>query len=230
MTRFILVHGACHGAWCWKDVVPALEARGHSVSALDMPGRGGGVDGLTLDDHARTILDAYEGTAVLVGHSAGGLSISAAAEAAPDRVSHLIYVAALLPRDGDSLGAMMRGLTGPRADIPLITAEDRLSYCFDTDGAGPKLYNGATQAAMDWALPQVCFEPSGPHRDKLRLGPNFQSLPKSYVLCTEDRVIPAEDQARMAKGADTCVRMDTGHSPFLSDPAGLAEHLISLGA
>ncbi|WP_370270531.1 alpha/beta fold hydrolase, partial [Nioella sp.] len=48
MTQFILVHGACHGAWCWQKVVPALEARGHSVRAIDMPGRGGGVPDLTL--------------------------------------------------------------------------------------------------------------------------------------------------------------------------------------
>ena len=229
MSQFILVHGACHGAWCWQKVVPALEARGHSVRAIDMPGRGGGVPDLTLADQARAVLDAYEGRAVLVGHSAGGLSISAAAEAAPDRVERLIYVAALLPQDGDSLGGLMGALEGPRPDIPLKVAEDRLSYCFDTDGAGPKLYNGASQADMDWALPQVCFEPSGPHRDKIQLGQNFAKVLKSYVLCAEDLVIPAQDQERMARGLTDVARIETGHSPFLSTPGILAEHLIEMG-
>ena len=84
MSDIILVHGACHGAWCWRDVIPGLEARGHRVRALDMPGRGVPDDAgdLTLADQADTILAALDGPAVLVGHSAGGLSISAAAQAA----------------------------------------------------------------------------------------------------------------------------------------------------
>lgn len=229
MTQFVLVHGACHGAWCWNHVTPVLEARGHRVVALDMPGRGGGIDGLTLADQAATILDAYDGEAVLVGHSAGGFSISATAETAPDRVSRMIYVAALLPGDGDVLGRMMQSLTGERANLPLIVAEDRLSYCFNTEGAGPVLYNDAPQEVIDWAVPRITYEPSGPHREAIRLGANFAAVPKSYVVCTRDRMIPAEDQERMAMGLTDIARIDTGHSPFLSTPKDLAATLERMG-
>ncbi|EAQ01697.1 esterase EstC, putative [Pseudooceanicola batsensis HTCC2597] len=228
MAQFILVHGACHGAWCWRDVIPALESRGHAVRAVDMPGRGGGVAGLTLKDQAEAILSAYEGQAVLVGHSAGGFSISAAAEQAPERVSRLIYVAALRPANGDRLGQRMQALTGERADLPLVVAKDRLSYCFDTEGAGPVLYNGASQADMDWALPQIRHEPSGPHREAISLGDNHAGVPASFVICTEDRMIPAVDQERMAADLTDVVRMETGHSPFLSDPDRLAGHLARM--
>jgi len=230
MTHFILVHGACHGAWCWRDIVPALEAQGHSVTAIDLPGRGGGVAGLGLADQAEAVLSAYEGSAVLVGHSAGGLAIAAASERAPERVERLIFVAALIPQDGDTVGGLMGALTGDRAQIGLKRAEDKLSYCFDTDGAGPVLYNGADQAAMDWALERICYEPSAPHRDPIQLGANYAGVDKAAVVCTEDRVIPAVDQDRMAQGITAVRRMDTGHSPFLSDPAGLAQHLNDLGA
>ena len=225
MSDIILVHGACHGAWCWRDVIPGLEARGHRVRALDMPGRGVPDDAgdLTLADQADTILAALDGPAVLVGHSAGGLSISAAAQAAPDKVQHLVYVAALLPRDGDSLGEMMQALEGERANLPITRTENRLGYCFDTDGAGPKLYNGATEDQMAWALPQICAEPSGPHRDRIKLGAAFDALPKSYIRCQQDLVIPAIDQTRLA--ADLPARnihdLDTGHSPFLSEAPAL---------
>ncbi|WP_375175926.1 alpha/beta fold hydrolase [Pseudooceanicola sp.] len=228
MTQFILVHGACHGAWCWRDVVPALEALGHQAKAIDLPGRGGGIAGLSLADQAEAILSAYEGEAVLVGHSAGGFAISAAAEDAPERVSRLIYVAALAPRDGDVLGRVMQGLTGPRADLPLVVAEDRLSYCFDLAGAGPVLYNGASQEVIDWALPQITFEPSAPHREAIRLGAAFAGVAKSYVVCTEDRMIPEEDQQRMAAGMAEIAAIDTGHSPFLSEPDALARDLVHL--
>ena len=230
MARLILVHGACHGAWCWRDVIPALKAAGHEVTAPDMPGRGGGVAGLTLADQAATILSAYEGRAVLVGHSAGGFSISAAAEAAPERVSRLIFVTALLPRDGEVLGRKMQGLKGTRAPVPLVVAPDRLSYSFDLGSAGEALYNGVSPEGIDWALTQVCNEPSGPHREPIRVGASFASGPKSYVVCTEDRMIPAVDQEAMAAGLSDVVRIATGHSPFLSTPAELAAHLSRMAS
>lgn len=230
MTKFILVHGACHGAWCWTHVTPALEARGHSVLALDMPGRGGGVAGLTLADQAQAILSAYEGEAVLVGHSAGGLSISAAAEAAPNRVSRLIYVAALIPQDGDSVGGLMGALTGERAKVGFLRAEDGLSYSFDTNGAGPALYNGAEPDRIDWALDRITYEPSDPHREAISLGTGFDNVPKSAVICTDDRVIPGVDQLRMAANIADTAQIDTGHSPFLSTPDVLADHLDRMGA
>jgi pimeloyl-ACP methyl ester carboxylesterase len=230
MAKFILVHGACHGAWCWTYVIPALEARGHSVLAIDMPGRGGGVDGLTLSDQAEAILSAYDGEAVLVGHSAGGLSISAAAQAAPERVSRLIYVAALIPENGDSVGGLMGALTGERAKISFLRAEDGLSYSFDTTSAGPALYNGAAKDRIDWALGHVAYEPSAPPREAIALGANFANTPKSAVICTQDRVIPGVDQQRMAKGIHDMAQIDTGHSPFLSTPDILADHLDHMGA
>ena len=40
MATFVLIHGACHGGWCWEKVVPLLEARGHTAYAPDLPGLG----------------------------------------------------------------------------------------------------------------------------------------------------------------------------------------------
>ena len=37
MARFLLIHGASHGAWCWRDVIPRLAALGHEAQALDLP-------------------------------------------------------------------------------------------------------------------------------------------------------------------------------------------------
>ena len=73
-------------------------------------------------------------------------------------------------------------------------------------------------------------EPSAPHREAIRLGDNFASVPKSYVVCTQDRMIPGVDQENMAQGLTDIARIDTGHSPFLSTPELLAEHLDRMGA
>jgi pimeloyl-ACP methyl ester carboxylesterase len=109
MATFVLVHGAWHGGWCWRHVAPLLRARGHEVHAPDLPGHGADpapTATQTLDDYAErigaTVADC-RGEVVLVGHSLGGLVISAVAEARPERLHRLVYLTAFLPRDGDSL-------------------------------------------------------------------------------------------------------------------------------
>ncbi len=232
MTRIILVHGACHGAWCWRDVVPALVAQGHEVVALNMPGRAGDTRDpavLTMADQAQTVLDAAGDGAIMVGHSAGGFAIAAAAEAAPDKALHLVFVAALLPVTGMSLGAMMQGMS-PREGVGAVSrTPDRKSYFFETDGIADDLYNGVSDKDAEWAVAQLCAEPSAPHGEKIVVGTAFGSVPKTYVRCTQDRMIPSVDQARMARdGGTALIDMDTGHSPFLSDPAGLAAHIDTI--
>ncbi|WP_163848751.1 alpha/beta fold hydrolase [Pseudooceanicola aestuarii] len=242
MAHFVLVHGACHGGWCWEAVVPLLSAAGHSVACPDMPGRGDDPRdpaGLTLADQARAVLDAARaapsqekaggGEVILVGHSAGGFAIAAAAEAAPELARRLVFVAALLPRDGHRLTEVMRNLSARHPDMRFIPARHGAAYVFDTARAGPVLYNGTTDAQAEAALARICAEPTAPHGEAIALGPAFDRVAKSYVLCTADHVIPAADQQRMAAAAGAAItRIDTGHSPFLSTPGALADHLLSL--
>ena len=106
MATFVLVHGAWHGGWCWREIVPLLESAGHRVDALDLPGHGDNpapVSEMTLDANARLVADRVEVVGepvVLVGHSMGGVSITQAAELVPERIATLVYVTAFLPGDG----------------------------------------------------------------------------------------------------------------------------------
>jgi len=234
MARFILVHGACHTAWCWQLVAPQLQAQGHEVAALDMPGRAGdprAAGTLTLADHARTILAAADGPSILVGHSAGGFSISAAAEADPSRVSRLVFLAALLPQDGDSLVRKMQSLTPTGDRAKFSRTPDGQSYTFEEASSAPLLYNGVPQPLIAQAMQHIVPEPGAPHRERIALGPAFSGVPKSFIRCTEDRVIPAVDQARMAaEGGADLLDLATGHSPFLSEPEALARLLDGVAA
>ena len=56
MARFVLVHGAFGGAWCWEPVVQALERDGHEAIAIDLPG-----SGADQTPVAEVTLDAYGG-------------------------------------------------------------------------------------------------------------------------------------------------------------------------
>ena len=103
--RFILVHGGFHGAWCWERVVPELAALGHEAIALDLPGHGERASERPADYRGRVqpILDALQGGDVLVGHSGGGYDNAVAANLAPDKVGHMIFLAAGLPVEGKSV-------------------------------------------------------------------------------------------------------------------------------
>src|SRR5215213_3645690 len=103
--RFVLVHGGCHGAWCWERTIVELHSLGHDGVAVDLPGRGALVDQeSTLANRRDAVVAALEETgditSVLVGHSGGGFDATLAADARPDLVRHVVYLAAALPREG----------------------------------------------------------------------------------------------------------------------------------
>ncbi|MFJ5588211.1 alpha/beta fold hydrolase [Streptomyces noursei] len=110
MSTFLLVHGAWHSGRCWERVVPLLEAAGHQVFAPSLTGYGdkahllGPEVGLDthVDDVVGLVAEENLGDVVLVGHSYAGLVISSAANRIPERIAHLVYLDAMVPRDGET--------------------------------------------------------------------------------------------------------------------------------
>jgi len=101
VTTFVLVHGAFGSAVELAPVVPELEALGHRAIAVDLPCTD---PAAMLEDYARTVVEAMagiEGPVVVVGHSAGGATISLV----PERrhVDRLVYVTAFVPEPGRSI-------------------------------------------------------------------------------------------------------------------------------
>jgi pimeloyl-ACP methyl ester carboxylesterase len=110
MTTYVLIPGACHGAWCFDDLADALRSRGHRVHALTLTGVAERAHllhaGVNLETHMVDVvaeLEAHDvSDAVLVGHSYGGMVITGVADRVPERVDALVYLDALVPRDGES--------------------------------------------------------------------------------------------------------------------------------
>lgn len=111
MARILLVHGAAHGAWCWRHVVPALQRRGHAVHAIDLPSHG--LDAtpaaeVGLETYIQAILGALPEPAMVVAHSMAGVPAAGAADRAPERVTRLVYLCAYRPGPGDSVASLRR--------------------------------------------------------------------------------------------------------------------------
>ena len=80
MTDILLIHGSCHGAWCWSEVLAELDALGHTARAIDLPGHGNDPtqrETVTLDAYADAILSAIDGPTMVVGHSTGAFNAAA---------------------------------------------------------------------------------------------------------------------------------------------------------
>ena len=106
VKHFVLVHGACHGAWCWYKLVPLLKSFGHRVTALDLGASG--VNPKRLDelasvyDYVQPLMEfvaslPQDEKVVLVGHSYGGLAISLAMESFPEKILVGVFVSAYMP-------------------------------------------------------------------------------------------------------------------------------------
>lgn len=230
MADILLVHGAAHGAWCWRDTVPELTALGHQVEAIDLPSHGNDptpVNDVTLEKYADRILDALDRPRVLVGHSMAGYPISLVAERRPDLVEQLVYVCAYVPRAGYTL-AEMRKLTERQPLVSaFVMAEDRLSFTFDPALARDRFYADCSDEQVAYALERLTPQAVAPSDAVVKLTDRYSSVPRNYIRCRYDNAIPYELQCDMTKGWSTrvMVDMDTSHSPFFAAPHELASHI-----
>ncbi|XWS33672.1 hypothetical protein CRYUN_Cryun22dG0102800 [Craigia yunnanensis] len=105
-SHFVLVHGACHGAWCWYKVVTLLKSSGHRVTAFDMAASGVHPKQVqeihSISDYSEPLMEFMvslptKEKVILVGHSIGGLFISVAMERFPEKVSVAVFASASMP-------------------------------------------------------------------------------------------------------------------------------------
>ena len=111
MATFVLVHGAWHGAWCWKRVTKLLRAKGHDVYVPTLTGVGERVHlaspDVSLDTHVMDVVNEIKwqelSNVVLVGHSYGGMVISGVAEKMEKQIASLVMLDAFVSENGQSL-------------------------------------------------------------------------------------------------------------------------------
>ena len=233
MATFMLVHGASHGGWCWEKVTPLLEASGHRVCAPDLPGLGNDPTppaNVTLADNVEKLsrlLDKMDEPVVLVGHSLGGITISALAEARRRKLKALVYLCAILPQPGKT-GRDMSGLD-PDAMWRLSrqVSPDGLTYTFARDKIPGLFYADVSPEDRYRAMERLRPQPLAISTTPVTLTEErFGSVPRWYIECTLDNAVKIGLQRQMLK-LTPCkvITMECGHSPFYSNPEELVEHL-----
>jgi pimeloyl-ACP methyl ester carboxylesterase len=238
--RFVLVHGGFHGAWCWDRTVPALRRLGHDAVAVDLPGHGARRHEeapTTFETRTAAIVEVVQPGDVLVGHSGGGFDITHAADAVPELISHVCYLAAGLPREGRTWPeAMALRADGTMGDFDaagllgcLTFHEDGSMTVTSPDAARDKFFNDCDDETVRWAFERLCAERGGKTSSTPASLPRFWAadLPRSFIRCLQDRAQERWNADLVAERLGVQpLEIDSSHSPFLSRPSELAELLV----
>jgi pimeloyl-ACP methyl ester carboxylesterase len=218
---FVLVHGAWADGTSWHKVIGALEAGGAKAIAAPIP--------LTsVSDDVRALercLARIEGPVVLAAHAYAGAVIGSTANA---RVKGLVFVAALAPDEGETVGEVF-GRGKPHPQAPQLAPDGDGFIWMPESGFAAAFAQNATSkesalfAAVQRPINGACLQ------EKIKR-PLWKSVPSWYLLAEQDRMINPETQAFMAQRMKaTLRRLDVDHTPIATAPDRVVELLLEAG-
>jgi pimeloyl-ACP methyl ester carboxylesterase len=237
MANFVLVHGGGHGGWCFQPLARVLRDKGHEVYAPTLTGLGERAHlfraDVDLDCHVNDIVSVlhYEdlSNAILVGHSYGGMVITGAADRAPDRVGHRVYLDAKPPRHGQSLGDVAAlFMEAARADSQII---DGVEMCLFPSDETMKFYGVVDPRTLEWMRERLTPHPWRCFEQPLELTnePALQSIPQSHISTTAFMALRNADRIRQQSGGRLW-DIDTGHDLMITEPHKVADLLDGIAA
>jgi pimeloyl-ACP methyl ester carboxylesterase len=244
MTDFVLVHGAWHGGWCWRDVVRRLGDAGHRVHAVTLTGVGERAHlmtpAITLETHITDVMNAIDmeemEQLVLVVHSYGGMIGTAIADRMPKRLRHLVYVDAVLPKPGESWSS-----THTNATREARLAAAQVSPDFSFPPPDPSVF-GLAGAQAEWVRRRQTPHPGHTYQSPLDFDPaRVAAIPRTFISCTQPALATIDASRRRvadptfwggawhAGGGARVVEMKTGHDPMITAPEELSRILLACG-
>jgi len=235
---YVLVHGAWQAPYVWDAVKTELTNRGKKVIVVELPGHGAdntATYSLSIDAYRDKVIEAISAVdekVILVGHSMGGMVISAVAEKIPSGISKLVYIGAFLPANGQALVDLAFSDPGSKLGPLLIESADKLVLDVKADSLTYLFINDGSADVKQQAVDRYRAEPAIPFTNKAALtNENFGSVDKVYIKTLQDIVISPGLQDRMiaAAGIKNVFTVNTSHSPFLSQPKEVAKLLLAVG-
>lgn len=217
----VLVHAAWSDASSWGKVIQSLDRLGVHARAVQIP-----LTGLRHDAAAISrMLERIDGPIVLAGHSYGGAAITAISEL-PGNVTGLVYIAAMAPDEGETVGALLhRDPPHPDAPAPMADSGGFLWLPLDAfakaaapdASAGETLLMGLTQRPIS----AVCLgEPMGP--------PAWKKARSWFLIAEKDRMISPVTQRFMAERMGAEIRsLAVDHMPLASAPDTVTDSIMA---
>ncbi|XP_022740942.1 methylesterase 10 [Durio zibethinus] len=249
--HFVLIHGACHGAWCWYKLVSLLQTLGHQVTALDLGASG--VDPKRLEeitsfsdylqpltDFLASLPDEPDHKVILVGHSYAGLCISIAMERFPKKISVAVFISAYMPHHSSPPGTLIQEYFKRIPEGSLMDCQ----FTFDKGMEkaptsalfGPKFMKAKAYRHCqleDLELGKMLVRPSRLFledlaTENLLTEEKFGSVDRVFIELEDDEVMMEEFQRLMIQKSpakEVKVIRGAGHMAMLSKPKELCQLL-----
>jgi pimeloyl-ACP methyl ester carboxylesterase len=217
----------CHGIWadgsCFNKVIPALQGAGHQVMAVQY-----GLDSYAEDVAAiKRTLNRVSGPVLLVGHSYGGATITAAG--VDERVAGLVYIAAVAPDAGETVQSQLDKYPS-----------DIFGRIEVADGRVWMLPNGTEFFAGDLSLEEqkvvwaTHYAPAADLFQQQNLtsdGVAWRTKPSWFILAKKDHTVHPELQRFLATRMKARItEADTSHVPMLSKPELVIDVVLKAAA
>lgn len=226
---FVLVHGAWHGAWCWRPVQHLLQAAGARVFTPTLTGLGDRAHLLTpetgLSTHVMDVVSVLESEnlqdVVLVGHSYAGLVVTSAAALVPDRIKRLVILDGFLPEAGE---VAMDLLPERAAAHYRESAHKNEGLVIDPR---PLENLGVTDRQIIEDLsPRLTTHPAKTYLDKVEHGLSDLPFPGEYLLCSGWQTPFSRFAQRAGARTWQVSELDADHEVMVTNPDLLAHHLL----
>lgn len=217
--HFVLVHGSCHGAWCWYKLATLLRSDGHRVTALDLTASGIHPKQMqevhSVSDYLEPLMEFMaalppEDKVVMVGHSMGGVGLSVAMERYPEKIAFAVFATALMPGPGLNYLTICQEIQNR---MNAIYMDSRFTFDQASDKRhasvlfGPKLLESKFYQLCppeDLTLATLLARPhpsrmdAKPSEELLALTKeNYGSVRRVYVVAEQDIILPQEVQRWM---------------------------------
>jgi pimeloyl-ACP methyl ester carboxylesterase len=216
----VLVHGSCHGGWCWNKITLFLRTYDHQIFTPTLTG---------LGERSHILYELFEYQdlydVVLVGHSYGGMVIGGVAEKIPDRINLMIFLDAYLPRDGKSAFDLISGLRDIYEQRKLKEVGKDWLVLFYT----PEEFGVTNKDDVNWMKSRLCPIPFHTHDEALSIHEiKSKRLSRTYITCTDF----GESMFRSIKSKETdgwgYFELRRGHDSMITVPEVLSRLLLKI--
>ena len=202
----------CHGIWadgsCFNKILPAFQADGHEVMAVQY--------GLTTQAHdvaaIKRTLGRVNSPAILVGHSYGGATITAAG--VDERVIGLVYIAAVAPDADETVQSQIEKY--PTEIFKHVEPADGRAWMLPS---GVQHFAGDLPEAEQKVVWATHYAPAADLFQQKQDGVAWKTKPSWYIVAKQDRTVHPDLERFLSKRMKaTTVELDTSHVPMLSKP------------
>jgi pimeloyl-ACP methyl ester carboxylesterase len=226
----VLVHGAWHGGWCWSKVGHALRTTGSEVYTPTLTGLGERAHlasrEVDLETHIVDVLGVLEAEdltdIILVGHSYSGIVVTAVADRAAQRIAHLVYLDAVVPRDGQCLYDRAPAQAKTHFEEQARVGGD--GWRVPVAAASPQFLGLKHEEDVRWVMPKLTPHPIRTFREAVRLSSKLPPVPRTYINCIGDKPL-GQPKTMQADGIEDYYKMRTGHDAMVTAPHEVVELL-----